>query len=94
MRMFFELSEAVGFSGYKLLIFLTTGLGVDLVSIHSLFCTFPPHIIMSDRGVVLSSVKARMQSLRDELDNLRDDYDLKCKECERLGDEKNQVIGH
>lgn len=45
----------------------------------------------SDRGVVLASVKGRMQALRDELDNLKDQYDLKCKECEALIDEKGQV---
>lgn len=45
----------------------------------------------TDRGVVLSSVKARMQALRDELDNTKDAYDAKCKECEALVEEKNQV---
>ena len=40
---------------------------------------------------VLNNVKARMQALRDELDNLKDSYDLKCKECEQLTEEKNQV---
>lgn len=45
----------------------------------------------SDRGVVLSSVKARMQAVRDELDNLKDAYEHKCKECEVLLEEKNQV---
>lgn len=46
---------------------------------------------MADRRTVLEGVKGRMQSLRDELDNLKDDYDRKCKECIALVDEKNQV---
>jgi len=46
---------------------------------------------MADRGVVLASVKGRMQALRDELDTVKDNYDLKCRECEALIEEKNQV---
>lgn len=54
--------------------------------------THLPHIMSNDRGVVLASVKNRMQALRDELDNVKDSYDAKCKECEALVEEKNQVI--
>ena len=44
------------------------------------------------KGAVLASLKGKMQSLRDELDGVKDQYDLKCKECENLNSEKNQVM--
>jgi len=43
------------------------------------------------KGAVLASLKGKMQALRDELDKVKDDYDQKCKECETLNEEKNQV---
>lgn len=48
-------------------------------------------IMMAGKGAVLSSLKGKMQSLRDELDGVKDQYDQKCKECETLNEEKNQV---
>lgn len=46
---------------------------------------------MGGKGAVLSSLKGKMQALRDELDGVRDEYDQKCKECEALKADKNQV---
>lgn len=43
------------------------------------------------KGAVLASLKGKMQSLRDELDGVKDNYDQKCKECEKLIGEKNEV---
>jgi len=43
------------------------------------------------KGVVLGSLKVKMQGLRDELEELQDRYEEKCKECENLKSEKNQV---
>lgn len=44
------------------------------------------------KGAALASLKTKLQSLRDELDKTKDEYDQKCKECEGLDGEKNQVI--
>lgn len=41
---------------------------------------------------MLASLKGKMQSLRDELDGVKDNFDQKCKECETLNGEKNEVI--
>lgn len=43
------------------------------------------------KGAILASLKSKMQSLRDELDGVRDQLGEKCKECENLHVEKNQV---
>lgn len=44
------------------------------------------------KGAVLASLKSKMQTLRDELDGVKDQLDQKCKENEKLDEEKNQVV--
>lgn len=43
------------------------------------------------RGAILAGLKNKMSTLKDELDNLQDAYDQKCKECETLKEERDQV---
>ena len=44
------------------------------------------------KGAVLASLKSKMQTLRDELDGVKDQLDQKCKDNETLVEEKNQVL--
>ena len=49
-------------------------------------------IMNAGKGAVLASLKSKMQTLRDELDGVKDQLDQKCKDNETLVEEKNQVL--
>lgn len=46
---------------------------------------------MSGGANVMSSLKVKMQSLRDELEKYKDMYDAKCKDVEREATTRDEV---